>query len=229
MAGDIKKLEGIQVIIFDAYGTLFDVASAVNTSAAAVGEKAGELSKLWRAKQLEYTWIRSLVGAHADFWQVSRDALDFAMEALQISEAGLADELMSGLLALEPFADAVDAVKALRARSKRLAILSNGSPSMLDAMTRRVGWDKTFEYILSVEDVGIYKPSRRVYRLAMQKFGLQDAPSVCFVSGNGWDAHSAAQFGFQAVRIKRAIVPDDRLPGKLAATVASLEELSGLV
>ncbi len=229
MVGDAIKLEGIQVIVFDAYGTLFDVASPVAKQAAVLGDKTVALSNLWRAKQLEYTWIRSLVGAHADFWHVSRDALDFALEALQISEQGLADELMSGLLALEPFHDAVEAVKALRSRSKRLAILSNGSPSMLDSMLRRVGWERTFEQVLSVEEVGIYKPSRRVYRLVMQKFGIQDAPSVCFVSGNGWDAHSAAQFGFQAVRIKRSAVPDDRLPGKLAATVESLAQLVEMV
>ena len=229
MAGDLKKLEGVQVVVFDAYGTLFDVSSAVTKHAAVLGDKATELSKLWPAKQLEYTWIRSLVGAHADFWQVSRDALDFALEALQISEAGLAEELMNGLLALEPFIDAVAAVQALRSTSRRLAILSNGSPSMLDSIVRRVGWDKHFERVLSVEEVGIYKPSRRVYRLAMQKFGIQDAPSICFISGNGWDAHSAAQFGFQTVRIKRVAGPDDRLPGKLVATVESLEQLVGMV
>lgn len=223
------KLEGVQVVVFDAYGTLFDVSSPVQKQIGILGDKATELSKLWRAKQLEYSWIRSLVGAHADFWQVSRDALDYALEALQISEAGLADELMSDMLALEPFADATAAVQALRAQSKRLAILSNGSPSMLDTMIRRVGLEQSFEQVLSVEEVGIYKPSRRVYRLVMQKFGLKDAPSVCFVSGNGWDAHSAAQFGFQAVRIKRSAVPDDRLPGKLSATISSLGELVELL
>jgi len=229
MAELFKKLEGVQVVVFDAYGTLFDTASPIQKHLGVLGDKAVKLSTLWRAKQLEYSWIRSLVGAHADFWQVSRDALDYAFEALQINEAGLAEELMTGLLALEQFADSAAAVQALRARGKRLAILSNGSPSMLDTMLRRVGWDKTFEYVLSVEEVGIYKPSRRVYRLAMQKFGLQDAPSVCFVSGNGWDAHSAAQFGFQAVRIKRSSVPEDRLPGKLAASITNLSQLSELV
>ena len=229
MSGLFKKLEGVQVVVFDAYGTLFDTASPIQKHLGVLGDKAAELAKLWRTKQLEYSWIRSLVGAHADFWQVSRDALDYAFEALEINEVGLAEELMTGLLALETFPDAAGAVQALRSRGKRLAILSNGSPSMLDSMLRRVGWDKTFEHVLSVEEVGIYKPSRRVYRLAMQKFGLQDAPSVCFVSGNGWDAHSAAQFGFQAVRIKRSSVPDDRLPGKLAATITNLSELSDLV
>ena len=229
MSGLFKKLEGVQVVVFDAYGTLFDTASPIQKHLGVLGDKAAELAKLWRAKQLEYSWIRSLVGAHADFWQVSRDALDYAFEALEINEVGLAEELMTGLLALETFPDAAAAVQALRSRGKRLAILSNGSPSMLDSMLRRVGWDKTFEYVLSVEEVGIYKPSRRVYRLAMQKFGLQDAPSVCFVSGNGWDAHSAAQFGFQAVRIKCSAIPHDRLPGKLAASITNLSELNELV
>ena len=229
MSDLFKKLEGVQVVVFDAYGTLFDTASPIQKHLGVLGDKAAELAKLWRAKQLEYSWIRSLVGAHADFWQVSRDALDYAFEALEINEVGLAEELMTDLLALEPYADAISGVQALRTRGKRLAILSNGSPSMLDTMIRRVGWDKTFEYVLSVEEVGIYKPSRRVYRLAMQKFGLQDAPSVCFVSGNGWDANSAAQFGFQAVRIKRSAIPDDRLPGKLAGVITNLAQLNELV
>lgn len=229
MAGLFKKLEGVQVVVFDAYGTLFDVASPLQKQAGILGSKLPELAKLWRAKQLEYSWIRSLVGAHADFWQVSRDALDYALEALQIAEVGLADVLMSDMLALEPFPDATAAVQSLRSKNKRLAILSNGSPSMLDTVVRRVGWQQSFEQVLSIEEVGIYKPSRRVYRLAMQRFGLQDALSICFVSGNGWDAHSAAQFGFQAVRIKRSEIPDDRLPGTLAATISSLSELAELI
>ena len=100
---------------------------------------------------------------------------------------------------------------------------------MLDSLVRHAGLDKMFEHVLSVEEVGIYKPSRRVYRLAMQKFGLHDAPSICFVSGNGWDAHSAAQFGFQAVRLKRTATPDDRLPGKLSGVIENLGQLEGMV
>ena len=229
MAELFKKLEGVQVVVFDAYGTLFDMASPIQKHLGVLGDKAAELSKLWRAKQLEYSWIRSLVGAHADFWQVSRDALDYAFEALKINEAGLAEELMTDLLALEPFADSVAAVQALRARSKRLAILSNGSPSMLDSMIRRMGLDKSFEHVLSVEEVGIYKPSRRVYRLAMQKFGLQDAPSVCFVLGQWLGFTFGRAVWISAVRIKRSATPDDRLPGKLVGVIANLSELNELV
>jgi 2-haloacid dehalogenase len=225
----IQKLEGIQAVVFDAYGTLFDVQSPVTKLASEIGDKAASLGALWRQKQLEYTWLRSLMGTHADFWVVTRDALNFALAELEISESGLADELMTLYLKLDVFPEVVDALGELRKRGKRLAILSNGSPSMLDAMVQHAGLDKTFEHVLSVEEVGIYKPSRRVYRLAMQKFHIQDAPSVCFVSANTWDAQAAAQFGFQVVRIARAPKRDDNLPGKPARMIAGLGELSALV
>jgi len=221
-----KKLEGVQAVVFDAYGTLFDVAVPVHQQSATLGNKVEAVAQMWRAKQLEYTWVRSLVGTHADFWHVTREALDFTLEALAINEAGLADEMMTGMLKLEPFADAGPALATLRARGKRLGILSNGSPSMLYAIVRHAGFEKVFEHVISVEDVGIYKPSRRVYRLAMQKFAIHDAPSICFVSANGWDAHSAAQFGFQTLRIKRVAGPDDRLPGKLVGVITDLGQVA---
>ncbi len=230
MAAELfKKLEGVQAVVFDAYGTLFDVAGPVTKLGPDYAEKAEALAKLWRAKQLEYTWIRSLVGVHADFWHVSREALEFALESLGIDEAGLADELLTGMLKLDAYADVAPALATLRSKSKRLAILSNGSPSMLDSITRHAGLEKSFEHLLSVEEVGIYKPSRRVYRMAMQRLQIHDAPSICFVSANGWDAHSAAQFGFQSVRLKRVAGPDDRLPGKLAGVIETLGQLSELV
>ena len=229
MAELFKKLEGISACVFDAYGTLFDVASPVARQQSTLGDKAAEVAKLWRSKQLEYTWVRSLVGVHADFWHVTRDALDFTLESLAIDEPGLADELMTDMLKLDLYSDVATTLQTLRSKGKRLAILSNGSPSMLDGLVRHAGLDKVFEHILSVEEVGIYKPSRRVYRLALQKFGIHDAPSICFVSGNGWDAHCAAQFGFQAVRIKRTPAPDDRLPGKLSGVIENLGQLEGMV
>ena len=229
MAELFKKLEGISACVFDAYGTLFDVASPVMRQQSTLGDKAAEVAKLWRAKQLEYTWVRSLVGAHADFWKVTRDALDFTLESLVIDEPGLADELMTDMLKLDLYSDVASALQGLRSSGKRLAILSNGSPSMLDCLVRHAGLEKMFEHILSVEEVGIYKPSRRVYRLAMQKFSIHDAPSICFVSANSWDAQAAAQFGFQVVRLARSGGQDDRIPGKAAARIESLSELAGLV
>jgi 2-haloacid dehalogenase len=229
MAASLQKLEGIQAVVFDAYGTLFDVQSPVAKLSAEIGEQAESLGHLWRQKQLEYTWLRSLMGTHADFWAVTRDALDFALAELAIDESGLADELMTLYLKLDTFTEVSEALAALRQRGKRLAILSNGSPSMLDAVVRHAGLDKTFEHILSVEEVGIYKPSRRVYRLAMQKFHIQDAPSICFVSANTWDAQAAAQFGFQVVRIARSPKQNDKLPGKPARIIESLKDLSACV
>ncbi len=224
-----EKFEGIQAVVFDAYGTLFNTGSAVQKLAAEIGDKSDALIRLWRQKQLEYTWLRSLMGTHADFWTVTRDALDYALAALEINDAGLADELMTFYLKLDPFDDAKPALEALRGRGKRLAILSNGSPSMLDSMVRNAGFDGLFEHVLSVEDVGIYKPSRRVYRLAMQKLHIADAPSIAFVSANSWDAQGAATFGYQVARIARTPLPDDNIPGKPKVVINSLLELNGLV
>jgi 2-haloacid dehalogenase len=225
----MAKLEGIKACVFDAYGTLFDVGSPVAKLAGELGDKAAGLTQLWRQKQLEYTWLRSLMGVHADFWHVTGDALDYALEALQIDEAGLRDELMALYLKLDAFPEVLEALAALKVRSKRLAILSNGSPSMLDSAVRAAGLEKFFDMVLSVEDVGIYKPSRRVYRHAMQKLQIQDAPSICFVSANSWDAQAAAQFGFQVVRLARSGGQDDRIPGKVSARVKTLGELVGFV
>ncbi len=223
------KLEGVQAVVFDAYGTLFNVASPVEKLASEIGDKATELGRLWRQKQLEYTWLRSLMGVHADFWHVTRDALDYVLAELDINDPGLADELMTLYLKLDAYDDVATSLAAVKARGKRLAILSNGSPSMLEAIVRHAGLDTSFEHVISVEDVGVYKPSRRVYRLAMQKFHLQDAPSVCFVSANTWDAQAAAAFGFQVVRIARKAVRDDNLPGKPARMISTLKELPDLV
>ena len=169
-------LEGIRACVFDAYGTLFDVGSPVQKLATEIGDKAAGLAALWRQKQLEYTWLRSLMGVHADFWHVTGDALDFSLEALKIDDPGLRDELMTLYLKLDAYPDVAAALQAVRAKSKRTAILSNGSPSMLDSAVRAAGLEKYFDMVLSVEDVGIYKPSRRVYRHAMQKLQIQDAP-----------------------------------------------------
>ncbi len=225
----MTKLEGIRACVFDAYGTLFDVHGPIRKLAVEIGENADAISKLWRQKQLEYTWLRSLMGVHADFWHVTGDALDYALEFHDVNEPGLKDELMALYLKLEAYPEAKDALEAVRGRGKMTAILSNGSPSMLDAAVRSAGLDKLFNFVLSVEDVGIYKPSRRVYRHAMQKLSLHEAPSICFVSANTWDAQAAAQFGFQVVRVDRFGLKDDRIPGKPAALVKDLSELAGLI
>ena len=225
----MEKLTGIRACVFDAYGTLFDVASPVARLASEIGPHAEDVSRLWRQKQLEYSWLRSLMGVHADFWHVTGDALDYALEQYNVSEPGLRDELLALYLKLDAYPEAAEALAAVKAKSKLTAILSNGSPSMLDAVVRHAGLDKLFNMVLSVEDVGIYKPSRRVYRHAMQKLQIQEAPSVCFVTSNTWDAHGAANFGFQVVRVDRFGLKDDRLPRKPTALVKDLGGLAGLL
>jgi 2-haloacid dehalogenase len=224
----MSRLQGIRACVFDAYGTLFDVHGPMRKLAPEIG-KAEEMSKLWRQKQLEYTWLRSLMGVHADFWHVTGEALDYALEFYGVNEPGLKDEILALYLKLEAYPEVAAALEAVKGRSKLTAILSNGSPSMLDAAVRHSGLDKLFNMVLSVEDVGIYKPSRRVYRHAMQKLQIHDAPSICFVSANTWDAQAAAQFGFQAVRIDRFGLKDDRIPGKPSAVIKDLSELAGII
>lgn len=226
VAPNIAKFEGIQAVVFDAYGTLFDVTTPVQKFSVELGDKAAALAPLWRQKQLEYTWLRSLMGVHADFWTVTREALDYCLAQLDINESGLADELMMLYLKLDVYPDVVEGLAAVKRKGRRTAILSNGSPSMLEAIVRHAAIDKLIDLTLSVEDVGIYKPSRRVYRLAMQKLALQDAPSICFVSANAWDAQAASHFGFQVAKIARRPNIDDNIPGKPARVVASIGEVA---
>ena len=225
----MAKLEGVRACVFDAYGTLFDIHGPMRKLTAEIGPKADDISVLWRAKQLEYTWLRSLMGVHADFWHVTGDALDYALETHGVSEPGLKDEIMALYLKLEIYPDVRETLQAVKARSQRTAILSNGSPSMLDTAVRSAGLEKLLDLILSVEDVGIYKPSRRVYRHAMHKLQFHDAPSICFVSSHTWDAQAAAQFGFQAVRVNRFGLINDRIPGTPSAVIESLSELAALI
>lgn len=223
------RLQGIRACVFDAYGTLFDVHAPMRRLAPEIGPRAEEISRLWRQKQLEYSWLRSLMGTHADFWHVTGEALDYALEQFGVEEQGLKDEIMALYLKLDAYPEAAAALEAVKARGKVTAILSNGSPSMLDAAVRHAGLEKLFNMVLSVEEVGIYKPSRRVYRHAMQKLQIHEAPAVCFVSANPWDAQGAAQFGFQSVRVDRFGLKDDRIPGKPAALIKDLSELAGLM
>ena len=225
----MTKLEGVRACVFDAYGTLFDVHSPMRKLAPEIGPEAENISKLWRQKQLEYTWLRSLMGEHIDFWHVTGDALDYALEFHGVSEPGLKDEIMALYLSLEAYPEVAEMLESVRARGKLTAILSNGSPAMLDAAVRHAAVDKLLHFVLSVEDVGIFKPSRRVYRLAMQKLSLHEASEICFVSANTWDAQGAAHFGFQVVRVDRFGLKDDRIPGKPSAMIKDLSELAALL
>jgi 2-haloacid dehalogenase len=215
--------------VFDAYGTIFDVASAARRCRDALGAKADALSALWRTKQLEYSWLRSLMGRHADFWQVTGEALDYALGALGIAAgAGLRQRLMDAYLEIEAFGDARLALEALRRAGRPASILSNGSPRMLAAAAGSAGIRHLLDHLLSVEEVGVYKPDHSVYQLAVDRLGL--APGqICFVSSNGWDAAGAASFGFVAVWANRSGAPRERLPAEPRAEITSLDALPALL
>jgi 2-haloacid dehalogenase len=221
-------LSGIRAAVFDAYGTLFDVASAAAGARDALGERWQPLAELWRAKQLQYTWLRSLSGHHVDFWRVTGDALDFALEALGLDGAPLRARLMSSYQVLGAYPEAREALLRLRAAGLRLAILSNGAPAMLASAARSAGLDDVLEAILSVEDVGIYKPHPSVYRLAVDRLGVP-AGEILFVSSNGWDAHGASACGLRVAWCNRTGQPRERLPGAPDVEIRSLSELPELV
>lgn len=208
----------ITTCIFDAYGTLFDVSSAARAAAAEPGRQ--ELAKVWpvlsenwRRKQLEYSWLRAVMGAHCDFWQVTADGLDWAMEASGLKDAALRDRLLALYRELAAYPEVPVMLGALKARGLATAILSNGSPSMLADAARSAGIEALLDDMLSVESVGVFKPHARVYGLVTETFSCRP-DEVLFVSSNGWDAAGAAAFGFTTVWVNRAGQSEDRLPAR---------------
>jgi 2-haloacid dehalogenase len=221
-------LTGVQACVFDAYGTLFDFASAARGCSDVLGDAIEKLTALWRDKQLQYTWLRAVQGRHADFWQVTGDALDFALETLAIEKSGLRDRLMNLYLTLEPFPEVPEVLRRLKTAGLRTAILSNGSPMMLDAAVRGSGLGTLVDAVLSVESVGVYKPHPKVYQLAIDRLGIP-AAAIAFQSSNAWDAYAASAFGMQVVWCNRYGQRPERLPGKPDRMVRSLAELPALV
>jgi 2-haloacid dehalogenase len=216
-------MRGIKACVCDAYGTLFDVHSAVTRLGARVGDRADPLSQLWRSKQLEYTWLRALMGRHADFWQVTGDALDYALARTGV-DPSLREPLMQAYLALDAYPEVPDALRRLRAGGLKTAILSNGEPGMLGAAARSAGIADLLDAVLSVEEVGIFKPHPKVYQLAVDRLAVRP-DQIAFQSSNAWDVSGAATFGLRAVWINRLGLPPERLPG---AAEHELRDLSGL-
>ena len=218
----------IGACVFDAYGTLFDVHSAVGRSGGALGDKAEGVSTLWRQKQLEYTWLRSLMGAYVDFWQVTGDGLDYALAANEVDDAALRQRLMELYLSLDAYPDVKDALDRLRAGGKKTAILSNGAPAMLEAAVGSADLGTRLDATLSVDELRIFKPDARVYQLAVERLGVEPG-RIGFVSTNAWDACGAAHFGFNVAWLNRFGQKPERLPGTPAAVISSLAELPGLL
>ena len=218
----------MRAAVFDAYGTLFDVGGAAEAAAREPGGDAlaaswPRLAALWRDKQLQYTWLRATAGRHADFAQVTADGLDWAMEALGLEGAALRERLLKLYETLPAYPEAAQALADLRAKGVRCAILSNGTPAMLEAAVGASGLGP-FDAVISCEEVGVFKPHPKVYGLVETHLGVPPA-EVMFVSSNGWDAAGAAAFGFRAVWVNRRSEPVDRVLGRPEHVVADLSEL----
>ncbi len=224
------RFSDIGACVFDAYGTLFDVHSAAARYRGDLGDKADAVSQTWRDKQLQYTWLRSLMGRqhHIDFWQLTGDALDFALETHGFDDASLRQKLIACYLELDAYGEVKEVLTRLKEAGLKTAILSNGSPDMLAAGVNNSGIDQVLDAVISVEDAGIFKPDPSVYQLAVDQ--LDVAPErISFQSSNAWDANAAAAFGFRVAWVNRFGARPERLPGPPDAMLKTLSELPPLL
>jgi len=218
----------VQACIFDAYGTLFDFASAASGCSDVLGDKTVAVTSLWRDKQLQYTWLRSLQGHHVDFWQVTGDALDYTLETLGLTDSGLRDRLMTLYRTLKCFPEVPEVLRSLKDAGFATGILSNGSPDMLRDAVDGSGLGSLLDHVISVEDAGIFKTHPSVYQLAVERLGIP-ASSIAFQSSNAWDAHAASAFGMRVVWCNRYGQRRERLPGTPDREVRTLAELPALL
>lgn len=226
----------ITTCVFDAYGTLFDVAAAARQVAETPGQDRfaacwQQVAEDWRAKQLQYTWLRAVTDDHADFWQVTQDGLDWALEAAgQDGDAELRERLLALYWELAAYPEVPQMLQRLKAGGLNTAILSNGSPDMLSGTVTSAGIGEMLDDVLSVETVGIFKPAPAVYGLVLDRFGCT-REEVLFVSSNGWDAAAASGFGFETAWVNRAGAPVERLPWTpkhRLADLSGIPEIAGV-
>ena len=222
-----NTLTGITACVFDAYGTLFDVHSAVRRYSNQIKESEA-VSALWRAKQLEYTWLRSLMGRYVDFWQVTADALDFALETYGISDTVIRQDLLQAYMTLSCYSEVPDVLDRLKRKGVRCAILSNGSPQMLSSAVKNSGLSEFFDAVISVDMISQYKPDPRVYRLAVDELKVEKS-KIAFQSSNAWDAAGANAYGFNVVWVNRFKQKPERLNTSVDIELTDLEKLPELL
>ena len=220
-------MKNIKAIIFDAYGTLFDVNSAAEKCKDKIGEKWERFANFWRTTQLEYTWLRSLMDRHKDFWQVTEDSLDKSIKVFDI-DPSMRNELLNLYKNLSPYKEVPDTLKALREKKFKLAILSNGTPSLLDELVKSNYLDNLFDDIFSIEQVGVYKPSSRVYDLPIKKYNINKS-EVAFLSANTWDVSGGGNYGYQSIWVNRSNNIFDNLDFKPKYQITDLNKLIQLV
>ena len=220
-------MKNIKAIIFDAYGTLFDVNSAAEKCKDKIGAKWEGFSNFWRTTQLEYTWLRSLMGRHKDFWQITEDSLDKSMKTFNI-DASMKNELLNLYKVLSPFKEVPETLKKLKEKNFKLAILSNGTPSLLARLVKSNNLDNLFDDLFSIEEVGIYKPDSKVYDLPIKKYKIEKS-QVAFLSANTWDVSGGGNYGYQSIWVNRNNKIFDILDYKPINQVKNLKELINLI
>ena len=220
-------MKNIKAIIFDAYGTLFDVNSAAEKCKDKIGDKWEGFSNFWRTTQLEYTWLRSLMKRHKNFWQITEDSLDKSMKTFNI-DSSMRNELLNLYKALSPFKEVPETLKKLKERNLRLAILSNGTPSLLTQLVKNNNIDNLFDDLFSIEEVGIYKPDAKVYDLPIKKYKIEKS-QVAFLSANTWDVSGGGNYGYQSIWVNRNNDIFDNLDYKPINQIKNLNELIKLI
>ena len=220
-------MKNIKAIIFDAYGTLFDVNSAAEKCKDKIGDKWEPFANFWRTTQLEYTWLRSLMKRHKDFWQITEDSLDKSMMAFNINPK-MKDELLNLYKVLSPFQEVPETLKVLKEKKFKLAILSNGTPSLLNELVKSNNLNNLFDDIFSIEEVGVYKPDSKVYDIPVKKYKIKK-DEIAFLSANTWDVSGGGNYGYQAIWVNRNNNIFDNLDYKPTNEIKSLKELTNLI
>jgi len=221
------KIENVKACVFDAYGTLFDVNSAAAKCKAKLGAKWEGFANAWRTTQLEYTWLRSLMKKHKNFWEITEDSLDHTMETFKIKKE-MRNELLDLYKKLSPYPEVKKCLDGLKAKKINMAILSNGTPDILKMLVESSNIQNYFDDIFSIESVGIYKPDSKVYEMPIKKYGCKPE-NICFLSSNTWDVSGGGVFGYNAVWVNRLNKVFDKLSYEPKYVINNLEELHKII
>jgi 2-haloacid dehalogenase len=216
-------MKNIKAIIFDAYGTLFDVNSAAEKSKEKIGDKWEDFANYWRTTQLEYTWLRSLMKRHKDFWQVTEDSLDKSMQTYKI-DLSMRNELLDLYKILSPFSEVPEVLKSLKEKKYKLAILSNGTPTLLNRLVKSNNLENIFDDIFSIEEVGIYKPDTKVYDMPINKYQIKKS-EIAFLSANTWDVSGGGNYGYNSIWVNRNNNIFDNLDYQPKLEIKNLKDL----
>ena len=221
------KIENIKACVFDAYGTLFDVNSAAGKCKKKLGNRWESFANSWRTTQLEYTWLRSLMKKHKNFWEITEDSLDHTMEIFKIKKE-MKNELLNLYKELSPYPEVKECLEGLKSKKVKVAILSNGTPDLLKGLVESNNIQNYFDDIMSIESVGIYKPDSKVYEMTIKKYDCKPE-NICFMSSNTWDVSGGGVFGYNAVWVNRFNKIFDKLSYKPQFVINNLKELLKII